>query len=76
MSCLGLDVSVYTASNMCQGKLCLHACTFVRMNLVLSRFDNSYITWINNDLPVWTLMGAGMAADPLTEASLIRVVES
>ncbi|KAF7974426.1 hypothetical protein HWV62_12296 [Athelia sp. TMB] len=39
-------------------------------------FDNSYITWINNDLPVWTLMGAGMAADPLTEASLIRVAES
>ncbi|KZP27994.1 glycoside hydrolase family 16 protein [Athelia psychrophila] len=30
-------------------------------------FDNSYVTWINNGQKVWTMMGAGMGADSLTE---------
>lgn len=34
------------------------------------RFDNSYITWINNGHKVWSLKGAGMAADPLTQVRM------
>jgi beta-glucanase (GH16 family) len=32
-------------------------------------FDGSYITWINDGKPAWTLQGAGMAADGATEIS-------
>lgn len=32
-------------------------------------FDNAYITWINDDKPAWTIMVAGMGADPQTEIS-------
>ncbi|KAJ3570177.1 hypothetical protein NP233_g4569 [Leucocoprinus birnbaumii] len=30
-------------------------------------FDKSYITWVNNGVQAWTMMGAGMAADPETQ---------
>ncbi|KAJ7705330.1 beta-glucan synthesis-associated protein [Mycena rosella] len=32
-------------------------------------FDDSYISWINNNKIAWTIKGAGLAADPQTEIS-------
>ncbi|KAG6861130.1 hypothetical protein C0995_003582 [Termitomyces sp. Mi166 len=32
-----------------------------------NRFDNGYITWVNNDQIAWTIMQAGLAQDPQTE---------
>lgn len=34
---------------------------------MIFRFDNAYITWINDGKQAWTLMGAGMGADTRTE---------
>lgn len=31
------------------------------------RFDNAYITWINDGKQAWSLMGPGMGADARTE---------
>jgi hypothetical protein len=33
------------------------------------RFDDAYISWINNGQMVWTLYAAGVAADPRVEIS-------
>ena len=35
-----------------------------------SRFDNAYITWINNGKPVWTVKAAGMGPDTQTKVCI------
>ncbi|KAG5350129.1 hypothetical protein C0989_012528 [Termitomyces sp. Mn162] len=40
---------------------------FMKLTFWHIRFDNAYITWINNNEVAWTIMQAGLAQDPLTE---------
>lgn len=35
--------------------------------MVNRSFEDGYITWINNNQRVWTLMAGGIGADSLTE---------
>lgn len=57
-------VSPYMHLNMLQGKFYLELRILINIRC---SFDNSYITWVTDDKPVWTLMGAGMGADPAVE---------
>jgi len=36
---------------------------------MLHRYDNSYITWWNNNKRAWTIFGEALGPDPLTEIS-------
>lgn len=40
-----------------------------KTSLFFKRFDNGYITWVNDDKPTWTIYSGGMAADPLVNIS-------
>jgi hypothetical protein len=37
--------------------------------MIAFSFDGAYITWINNGIPAWTIMSAGMGPDTQTEIS-------
>ncbi len=41
--------------------------------MISIRFDNAYITWINDGKQAWSLMGPGMGADSLTEIHALPV---
>lgn len=61
-----------TAFNINLGTHCLPGCIlevhYISFFLLL-RFDNAYITWINDGQKAWTLYSGAVAADPRVEIS-------
>lgn len=45
------------------------SCSLISQAPVSVRYDNAYITWLSDGVPVWTLYSAGMGPDTATEIS-------